>query len=169
MPGLDIQPVEDGQWSILAWLWQCFRHDLALVVGGLPYVDGRYQTRGLPERPSPDVAAYLGWRVHPKTGQLAPLGFAVVDGLITQSRRSIAALWVAPLVRSEGLGMDLGLDVTRRHDPPWAVAFQHDNDGAGRFWRRFADSAFGPGDWTEALREVPGVPGAPPDHWIETT
>jgi hypothetical protein len=34
--GSDIRPVADGEWSTLGWLWQCFRHDLALVVGGLP-------------------------------------------------------------------------------------------------------------------------------------
>jgi hypothetical protein len=38
----------------------------------------------------------------------------------------------------------------------------------GRFWRRFADVAFGPDGWTEEQRDVPGVLGAPPDHWIET-
>ena len=103
----------------------------------------------------------------PGTDEPAPVGFAVVDGL-TQERRSVAALWVAPVVRSDGVGRALALDVVDRHDGPWTVAFQHDNAGAGRFWRRFADSAFGPGGWTEEQRDVPGVPGAPPDHWIES-
>jgi len=164
---IDIRPVSESEWSTLGWLWQCFRHDLALVVGGLPYPDGRYQTRGLPEGPTADVAAYLAWRPHPRTNEPAPVGFAVVDGL-AQERRSIAALWVAPVVRSDGVGRTLALDMVRRHDAPWAVAFQHDNPGAGRFWRRFADVAFGPDGWTEEQRDVPGVPGAPPDHWIET-
>ena len=88
---IDIRPVSESEWSTLGWLWQCFRHDLALVVGGLPYPDGRYQTRGLPEGPTADVAAYLAWRPHPRTNEPAPVGFAVVDGL-AQERRSIAAL-----------------------------------------------------------------------------
>lgn len=167
MLDLDIRPVGDGDWSTLGWLWQCFRHDLAVVVGGLPYADGRYQTRGLPERPAADVAAYLAWLPHPKAGGPAPVAFAVVDGL-TGPRRSIAALWVAPVVRKDGLGRALALEVVRRHEPPWTVAFQHDNDGAARFWRRFADAAFGPDRWTEDEREVPGVPDVPPDHWIES-
>ncbi len=65
--------------------------------------------------------------------------------------------------------MELGLDVIGRHPGPWAVAFQHDNPTAGRFWRRLADAAFGSEGWREDRREVPGVPGAPADHWIETT
>ena len=167
MLDLDIRPVTEGGWATLGWLWQCFRHDLATVVGGLPYPDGRYQTRGLPERPTADVAAYLAWHPHPRAGEPAPVGFVVVDGL-TGERRSIAALWVAPVVRSDGVGRTLALEAVRRHEPPWAVAFQHDNQAAGRFWRRFADVAFGSGGWTEDEREVPGVAHAPPDHWIES-
>ena len=32
---------------IVAWLWQAFRHDLAPIVNGLPYADGRYQAAPL--------------------------------------------------------------------------------------------------------------------------
>jgi predicted acetyltransferase len=164
---LDVRPVGSAEWPVLGWLWQCFRHDLALVVGGLPYPDGRYQTRGLPVARDPDVAAYLAWAPHPRTGERSPVGFAVVDGL-TGPRRSIAALWVAPVVRSSGVGRLMALDALRRHDGPWTVAFQHDNAPAGRFWRRFADEAFGPEGWREEQREVPGVPHAPADHWIDS-
>jgi hypothetical protein len=163
-----IRPVEDDQWSIVAWLWQCFRHDLAPAVSGLPYADGRYQTRGLPDRHTPDVATYLGWKPHPKTHRPAPVGFAVVDGL-TGDRRSLAALWVAPVVRHEGVGMELALHAIGRHPGPWAMAFQHDNPAAARFWRRAANAAFGSEGWREDQREVTGVPDAPPDHWIEST
>jgi predicted acetyltransferase len=165
---MQVRRVRDHEWGVLAWLWQCFRHDLAMVVSGLPYADGRYQTRGLPRRPSPDVAAYLAWRPHPNTGEAAPIGFALVDGL-TGERRSLAALWVAPVVRREGVGRRLALDVVGRHDGPWAVAFQHDNRQAGAFWRRIADEAFGPSAWCEERKPVPGRPAAPPDHWIRTT
>lgn len=167
MASFDVRPVRDDEWGVVAWLWQCFRHDLAPIVSGLPYADGRYQTRGLPEHESDDVAGYLAWRAHPKNGEPAPVGFALVDGL-TGARRSLAAMWVAPVVRREGLGRRLALDVIGRHVGPWSVAFQHDNVEAGRFWRRVADEAFGRGAWREEERRVPEVPGAPPDHWIET-
>ena len=151
----------------MGWLWQCFRHDLALTVSGLPYADGRYQARRLAAYPAPDRAGYLAWRPHPNTGEDAPIGFALVDGLGGE-RRSLDALWVAPVVRREGVGMRLALDVFARHRGPWSVAFQHDNDRAAAFWRRAADAAFGPGRWREDIRAVPGRPGVPPDHWIET-
>jgi hypothetical protein len=64
--------------------------------------------------------------------------------------------------------MRLALDVIAGHPRPWAVAFQHDNAQAGVFWRRVADAAFGSGQWREDLRDVPGRPAIPPDHWIET-
>jgi GNAT superfamily N-acetyltransferase len=168
MGSMEVRPVGNGEWEILAWLWQCFRNDLAMIVSGLPYADGRYQARGLPRGPSPDVAGYLAWRPHPNTAVAAPIGFAVVDGL-TADRRSLAALWVAPVVRREGVGRRLALDALRRHDGPWAVTFQHDNRPAGAFWRRIADEAFGPSAWREDQEPVPGRPAAPPDHWIRTT
>lgn len=52
-PALSIRPVQiEQEWDVLAWLWQCFRHDLALTVGALPYADGRYQAQDLPRAPS---------------------------------------------------------------------------------------------------------------------
>jgi hypothetical protein len=115
MDDLDVRAVSDDVWNVLAWLWQCFRHDLAMIVTGLPYADG------------------------------------------------------PPVVRREGIGRRLALDVIGRHPAPWSVAFQHDNVHAAAFWRRVADDAFGPGRWREEERPVPGLPGVPPDHWIETS
>ena len=167
-PALSIRPVQvEQEWDVLAWLWQCLRHDLALTVGALPYSDGRYQTQDLPRAPGEDHIAYLAWRAHPKTGEQAPVGFAVVDGL-TGQRRGLAALWIAPVVRCEGLGQLLALDVLSRHHGPWSIAFQHDNPAAGRFWRTVADLAFGPGGWDEQKRPVPQRPDVPPDHWLES-
>jgi len=165
---ISIERVEPDQWPVVAWLWQCFRHDLATVVSALPYADGRYQTAGLPVEHTPDRVTYLTWQDHPRTGEPAPVGLAVVDGLTTV-RRSLAALWVAPAVRRDGGGMAQAIDVIARHDGPWAVACQHDNAPALRFWRRVADEAFGAGGWREGVREVPGLPGVPPDHWIESS
>jgi GNAT superfamily N-acetyltransferase len=166
-PPFVVRPVGVDQWGIVAWLWQCFRQDLALMVSGLPYADGRYQAGELAAFPTPDGAGYLAWRPHPNTGEEAPIGFALVDGL-SSARRSLLALWVAPAVRGEGVGRQLALDVIARHPGPWAVAFQHENTSAGTFWRRVADAAFGSGGWREGARHVPGRADLPPDHWIET-
>ena len=166
--GVRIRPVADDQWDIVAWLWQLFRHDLATVVGGLPYADGRYQARQLAGYPSRDGAGYLAWRAHPKTGEDAPVAFALVDGL-ESGVRSVVGFWVAPVVRRDGVGRVLALDVLSRHERPWSIGFQHDNLSAGAFWRDIADVAFGRGRWTETQRPVPGLPDVPPDHFIEAS
>jgi hypothetical protein len=155
-------------WSVVAWLWQAFRHDMAWVTGGLPREDGRYSTRLLDPAPgSEDHAGYLWWE-QGEHGR-APVGVAVVSGLVG-TRRHILGFWVAPPTRRTGLGLRLALEVIERHPPPWSIAFQHDNLGAGDFWRRVADAAFGPRGvaWGEAERAVPGRPELPPDHWVET-
>lgn len=163
---LAIVPVADDQWSIIAWLWQAYRSDMADVVNGLPYADGRYQYRQLAQFPSPDGAGYIAWRPHPNTGEDAPIGFALIDGL-QRERRSVAAFWVAPTARRNGTGRLLALDVLVRHPGPWRIAFQDANAAAGVFWRRVADAAFRD-HWSEEQRPVPGRPDVPADHWIET-
>ena len=165
---LTVVPVADDQWGIVAWLWQAYRQDLATVVNGLPYADGRYQCRQLSYFPSVDGAGYIAWRAHPNTGEAAPIGFAIIDG-VQGPQRSVVAFWVAPAARRHGVGGTLAIDVLTRHPGPWTIAFQQDNAGAGDFWRRIADAAFGRDGWSEEQRPVPGRPDVPPDHWIETT
>lgn len=164
--GFRVSPVQDGQWSVVAWLWQAFRQDLAGVVSGLPYADGRYQAAPLDHYPSPNATGYLAWRPHPNTGEEAPIGFVLVDGL-RDERRSLAALWVATVARRGGVGRTLAADVLARHAGPWSIGFQHDNVTAAAFWRVVADEAFGPGGWVEVRRPVPGRPQVPADHFIE--
>ena len=164
---LRVAPVSDDQWDIVAWLWQAFRQDLALVVHGFPYADGRDATTELPTLRGPDGAGYLAWRPHPKTGEDAPVAFALVAGL-EGGRHSFAGFWVAPPARRDGVGRVLALDVLARHETPWSIAFQHDNAGAGHFWRHVADAAFGSGRWSETRREVQSRADAPPDHVIES-
>jgi hypothetical protein len=163
----NVRPVLNEQWTIVAWLWQSYRHDLATVVKGLPYSDGRYQAALLDELPSADAVAYIAWRPHPKTGEDAPIGFAVIKGL-TASRRSIEGFWVAPVVRREGVGTLFAQQILARHDGPWTIAFQHENAGAGIFWRNVANKVFGRDRWSEVERPVPDLPAAPPDHFIES-
>jgi ribosomal protein S18 acetylase RimI-like enzyme len=164
-----IRPVGPDEWELVAWLWQAYRSDLAPIVQGLPYADGRYAHGSLDGYPGPFRAGYLARRPHPHTDARAPVGFALAarhdDG-----RWHMDAFWTAPAARRDGVGLRLASHVVEQHPGPWTIAFQHDNVGAGGFWRRVATQLFGPGGvaWTEELRPVPGRPQVPPDHWIET-
>ena len=160
-----VRPVADGQWSIVAWLWQAYRHDLATIVHGYPYADGRYQASVLDDFPTDDGIAYLAWRTHPKTGEDAPIGFAVVKGLIGE-HRTLEGFWVTPMARRGGVGTAFAQQVLSMHEGPWVIAFQHDNAGATVFWRHVAHAYFGPENWSEDERPVPGLPNVPPDHFI---
>lgn len=168
MLGVDIRPVADNQWSIVYWLWQAFRNDMAhLIVGSFPHADGRYKHLPLDAHPgSPDHAGYLAWQLHPQTDEPAPVGFALVDGIASE-RRSISAFWTAPAVRRTGVGRTLALHALGAHAAPWAIAFQGQNPAAGHFWRTIACEAWGEG-WTEEQRPVPNRPDVPPDHWISS-
>ena len=167
--GASIRPVGDGEWDVVAWLWQAYRSDLAPVVNGLPYADGRYSHGPLDSYPGPDRTGYLAWQPHPNTGTDAPVGFALV--LREDDRWDMEAFWTAPVARRGGLGLALATHAIRSHPGAWTIAFQHDNVAAAGFWRRVATDLFGAeGEaWTEEERPVPGKPDVPPDHWIETT
>jgi predicted acetyltransferase len=139
------------------------------VVQGLPYADGRYAHGPLDGYPADDRVGYLARRPHPNTGEDAPVGFALVSGLGGE-RRHVDAFWTAPAARRGGLGRQLASHAVERQPGPWTIAFQHDNEAAGRFWRRVATELFGAEGhgWAEDERPVPGRPEVPPDHWIET-
>lgn len=162
--GLDVRVVGDAEWGVVAWLWQDFRHDLGPVVGELPRADGRYQHAWLDEYPAPDRCGYLAWLPHPRTGEEVPAAFALVRALDVGAPL-MQAFFVVPAARRSGRGTAVALDVISRHDGAWSIPFQHDNVGAGHFWRRVATAAWGPG-WTETTEPVPGKPEVPPDHWI---
>ena len=70
---VEVRAVGDDEWPVVGWLWQDFRHDLAPVVNGFPYADGRYGHERLDEYPKGDGAGYLAWAPHPNTGQEAPV------------------------------------------------------------------------------------------------
>jgi GNAT superfamily N-acetyltransferase len=163
-----VRPVADDEWPIVAWLYQDFRHDLAPVVNGFPYADGRYRHDWLDEYPGPGRIGYIAWTPHPNASdELGPIAFALVKGLEGE-RREMAAFFVVPAARADGIGKALALDVVGRHRGPWEVGFQHDNRGAGHFWRAVANDAWGDG-WVETEEPVPGKPDVPPDHWIRST
>jgi predicted acetyltransferase len=166
---LSIRPVGDDEWELVAWLWQAYRSDLAPVVHGLPYADGRYAHGPLDDYPAADRTGYLTRQPHPNTGSDAPVGFALVSG-VDGPRRHMDAFWTAPAARRGGLGLRLATYVVGQHPGAWTIAFQDGNDAATAFWRRVATDLFGPEGhaWTEELRPVPGKPEVPADHWIET-
>lgn len=161
---VDVRPVRDEEWPVVAWLWQAYRADMAPVVHGLPYADGRFAHRPLDAYPAPDRAGWLLWSPHPNTGEPAPVGFALVSGL-DAARRTVDGFWIASSVRRLGVGRAFALDVLRRYDGPWEIAFQHDNAPATRLWRTVATSLWGDA-WTEEQRPVPQRPELAPDHWI---
>ncbi|MFL6061895.1 MAG: GNAT family N-acetyltransferase [Marmoricola sp.] len=162
-----VREVADDEWSVVGWLWQAFKQDLAPIVDGFPYADGRYQHAELDTYPGPGRTGYLAWEPHPNTGESAPVAFALVDGL-DEEVRHLAAFFVVPASRRVGTGSDVAAEVLARHPGPWKIAFQHDNTVAGAFWRRIAQQAWGT-SWTETEVEVPDKPDVPPDHWISTT
>lgn len=178
MPGagdvrFQVRPVEDDQWPIVGWLWQDFRHDLAPVVNGFPYADGRYRHEWLDAYPADDRCGYLGWAPHPNTGEDAPIAFALVRGLgqdaePARDERLMQAFFVVPAARRGGLGRRFALDVIGRHPGAWAIPFQADNVAAAAFWPAVATDAWGAG-WTETAEPVPGKPDVPPDHWIRSS
>jgi predicted acetyltransferase len=164
-----IRSVGDDEWELVAWLWQAYRSDMAPIVRGLPYADGRYSHGPLDTYPAADRTGYVAWQPHPNTGTDAPVGFALVSGL-DGPRRHMDAFWTAPVARRGGVGMRLASYVVAQHPGPWTIAFQADNEAARGFWRRLATEQLGPeGEaWTEERRPVPGKPDVPPDHWIES-
>lgn len=163
--GYVLRTVEDDEWEIVRWLWQAYRGDLAAIVQGLPYADGRYQSQEVDPLPDPNVVGYLAWRSHPNTGEDAPIAFALVDG-VQRATRSIRAFWVAPAARRGRIGSQLAQAIIERHPGTWTIAFQQENRSAGVFWRQVADRAFGAAGWIEEELPVPGLPYAPPDHRI---
>jgi len=63
----------------VAWLWQAYRHDLATIVNGLPYADGRYQAALLDGFQWPTVRRI--WRGGPSQDRRRrPIGFALIRG-----------------------------------------------------------------------------------------
>ena len=127
----------------MAWLWQAYRSDLAPIVRGLPYADGRYAHGPLDGYPGPDRAGYLGLAAAPEHRLRRPVGFALVSGLDGE-RCHMDAFWTAPVARRGGLGLELASYVIEQHPGPWTIAFQHDNTAAEGFWRRVATAAVRP-------------------------
>lgn len=99
----------------------------------------------------PDRRAYL---IH-RAGDLA--GFALTRRT-DEGRTSIVAFFVLRALRGQGVGHRAALELLRQRPGRWGIAFQEENLGAGRFWRRVATAAVG-GAWRKE-------PGQGPDIWL---
>ena len=67
--------------------------------------------------------------------------------------------------RRHRVGHDAAVTALREHPGAWEIAFQEENPGAARFWRRVATDVAGT-SWREERRPVPGKPEIPPDVWL---
>ncbi|MER7686912.1 GNAT family N-acetyltransferase [Streptomyces sp. NPDC097610] len=144
---------------VLDRLWALFQHDLSEFRGVLPRPDGSFRSERL------EAAFTDGDRVpYLVTSGEHPVAFAFVRGL-DGPVRVLGSFFVVRGARRTGIGLRAVREVVARHPGPWEVAFQDDNPGAVRFWRRVAADIAG-GGWREERRAVPGRPDLAPDVWI---
>ncbi|MFJ1606554.1 GNAT family N-acetyltransferase [Streptomyces sp. NPDC088253] len=144
---------------VLDRLWALFQHDLSEFRGVLPHPDGSFRRERLEAAfADGDRAPYL------VTSGEHPVGFAFVRGL-DGPVRVLSSFFVVRGARRTGIGLRVVREVVARHPGPWEVAFQDNNPGAVRFWRRVAADIAGDA-WTQERRPVPGRPDVAPDVWI---
>jgi predicted acetyltransferase len=140
-------------------LWQLYRHDLSEFRGTMPDAEGRYRLGRLPEYlDDPDRRGYLI-----RSGA-ALAGFVLVRGLSAEPR-VMGEFFVVRAVRRRRVGHAAALELLNLHPGRWEIAFQEENPGAARFWRRVATDAVGT-VWREEHRPVPQKPEMPPDRWL---
>ena len=159
----EVRPVAgDDDWSVVAWLWQAFKHDLAPDRRRLP-------ARRRPLQPHAGSTTWAAARPTPRrtsrwSGE-APVGFAVVV------RLAQASAW-----HGRVLGRARGPPHGRRPDR-WRGTWSTGTRGRGTspssrtttaaagFWRLVADEAVRRLD-RGGSAAVPGKPDVPPDTWI---
>ena len=157
----EVRPVAgDDDWSVVAWLWQAFRHDLAPIVGAYPRADGRYNHTWLDEwAASDDATAYVA-----VARTSAPVGFAIVNRLRGRPARAWARSgwprWSAAPA-SAGCWPATSSPVTpaRGTSPSSRTTPAPATSGARSPTRC---SPTGP----RSSGPVPGKPDVPPDTWI---
>ncbi|MCT9082428.1 GNAT family N-acetyltransferase [Streptomyces fulvoviolaceus] len=157
---LTVRPAIPADRPTVERLWLMFRHDLSGFGGQLPNPDGTFRSERLEAAFSGDV----DWAPYLISRGGHPVGFAFVRGL-SGPTRVLNSFFVVRGVRRAGIGMRAVEDVVARHPGQWTVAFQDDNIGAVRFWRRVGE-ALAPGAWTEERRSVPQRPDLAPDVWV---
>jgi predicted acetyltransferase len=155
-------PLTDAHRPVVERLWQLYSHDLSEFRGSMPDAEGRYKPGRLPLYfDDPDRCGYLIVR------DSAPAGFVLVRGL-AGDRRIIGEFFVVRAARRQHVGHEAAAQVLAMHPGCWEIAFQEENPGAARFWRRVATEVAGPA-WRVESRPVPGKPDVPPDTWLLLT
>ncbi|MFG1952834.1 GNAT family N-acetyltransferase [Micromonospora sp. NPDC048830] len=140
-------------------LWQLYRHDLSEFRGMLPNDVGLFTAGRLPAYlDDPDTRGYIFYQ------DTSPVGFAFVSGL-RAGPLHISEFFVVRAARRSGVGSHAARQLFARHKGQWEVAFQEENPGAARFWRRLAAEVC-PAGHQEERRAVPGKPEIPPDTWL---
>lgn len=154
-----LRPVTREQWPVVERLWQLYRHDLSEFRGSMPDGEGLYKPGRLPtyfgDRDGCGYLIYSG---------SALAGFALIRGL-SDEPRVMGEFFVVRAVRRKRVGYEAALQLLGLHPGRWEIAFQEENPGAARFWRRVATDAAGRA-WREERRPVPGKPEIPPDTWL---
>ncbi|WP_231605901.1 GNAT family N-acetyltransferase [Micromonospora sp. HK10] len=157
-----LRPFQPDDLPLVERLWQLYRHDLSEFRGMLPDDTGQFAPGRLPTYlDDPDSSGYL---FHQDT---RPVGFAFVSGLAIQPLH-ISEFFVVRAVRRSGVGRFAARELFARHTGAWEVAFQEENPGAARFWRRVAAEVC-PTGYREERRAVPDKPHLPPDTWLLLT
>ncbi|MFD0146456.1 MULTISPECIES: GNAT family N-acetyltransferase [unclassified Streptomyces] len=159
MPDVSVRRAGPADHPTVERLWLMFRHDMSEYSGVLPHPDGSFRRERLDSAfTDADWAAYL------VTSGEHPVGLAFVRGL-TAHTRVLNSFFVVRAARRAGIGLRAVRDVMAAHPGRWEIAFQEENTGAVRFWRRVAADIAGEA-WDEERRPVPGRPDVPPDVWI---
>src|SRR5579875_208618 len=160
-----LHPIGTAQRPVTERLWQLYSHDLSEFRGSMPGPDGLFKPGRMPgyvEEPGdPDRCGYL---IFDRTD---PAGFALIRGLAAEPR-VMAEFFVLRAVRRRRVGYEAVRQVFRLHPGRWEIAFQEENPGAARFWRRIGADMAG-GACREERRPVPGKPWIPPDTWLLLT
>lgn len=148
-----------GQRRAAERLWQPYRHDLSEFRGSMPDEEGLYKLGRFPSFfEDPDRCGYLIY-----SGQ-ALAGFALIRGL-SADPKVVGEFFVVRAARRQRVGYEAAITLLRLHPGRWDIAFQEENPGAARFWRRVATDVAGSAV-KEERRRVPGKPNVPPDTWL---
>ena len=91
-------------------------------------------------------------------------GFALIRGLSAEPT-VVGDFFVVRAARRKQVGQSAALQLFGLHPGHWEIAFQEENAGAARFWRRVGAQAAGL-TCREERRPVPGKPEIPPDTWL---
>ncbi|MFF4891014.1 GNAT family N-acetyltransferase [Micromonospora chersina] len=157
-----LRSIRPADLPLVERLWQLYRHDLSEFRGMLPDDSGLFTSGPLPTYlQDPDSSGYLICQ------ETRPVGFAFVSGVTTPTRH-VSEFFVVRAVRRSGVGNRAARQLLATHAGRWEVAFQEENPGAARFWRRLAVEVC-PTGHREERRAVPGKPHLPPDTWLLLT